>query len=109
MKMEQLLKEKLTTGLLPNFIELINESAQHNVPKNSETHFKLRIVSEMFNGLSRVQRQRLIYSLVAEELKNGVHALTMEVLTPQEWDNRKDKPTISPPCLGGSKGHGGHE
>lgn len=88
--------------LNPSFVELINESHNHSVPKNSETHFKLLLVSDLFVGLNRVQRQRKVYDLLAEELKNGVHALTMRLLTPEE--HAKEQAAFeSPDCHGGSK------
>lgn len=94
--------ESKIKNLNPEFVELVNESHNHSVPKNSETHFKLLLVSEEFQGLSRVQRQRKVYDLLAEELKNGVHALTMRLLTPEEYS--KEQPAfISPKCHGGSK------
>lgn len=89
-------------SLNPDFVELTNESHNHSVPKNSETHFKLLLVSELFQGMNRVQRQRRIYDLLADELKNGVHALTMRLLTPEEYS--KEQPAfVSPNCHGGSK------
>lgn len=91
-------------SLSPSFVELVNESHNHSVPKNSETHFKLIMVSELFQGLNRVQRQRKIYDLLSEELKNGVHALTMRLLTPEEYSKENLKNTFeSPNCHGGAK------
>jgi BolA protein len=89
--------------LNPKFVELINESHNHSVPKNSETHFKLVLVSESFKGQSRVQRQRKIYEILSEELKNGVHALTMRLLTPEEYSKENLNNFESPECRGGSK------
>ena len=53
-----------------------------------ETHFNVYIESESFIGLSLVSRHRLIYSLLDYELKNGVHALSIEALTPVEAASR---------------------
>ena len=49
-----------------------------------ETHFRVRIVSEAFNGLSHVERQRKIYAVLEDELAGPVHALALTTLTPDE-------------------------
>jgi BolA protein len=49
-----------------------------------ETHFHVRIVSAAFDGISRVQRQRLIYATLKDELAGPVHALSVSALTPSE-------------------------
>jgi BolA protein len=61
------------------------------------------IVSDQFEGLSRVERQRKIYSLLDNEFKNGLHALTIRALTPEEWQSLPTDSFVSPACLGGSK------
>jgi BolA protein len=99
MSLQSSIESKIKT-LNPVFSELINESHNHSVPKNSETHFKLLLVSESFVGLSRVQRQRKVYEILAEELKNGVHALTMRLLTPEEY-SKEQVDFESPDCHGG--------
>ncbi len=50
----------------------------------TKDHWKLRVVSTAFAGKSLVQRHRLINAALAEELKGPIHALTMDVLTPDE-------------------------
>lgn len=47
-------------------------------------HWKARIVSGAFAGLSLMQRHRLVNAALAEELKGPIHALTMDTLTPEE-------------------------
>lgn len=81
-----------------------NESHHHNVPLNSETHFKVLLVSEKFSGLGRVARQRLVNEVLSEEFKTGLHALTQMTLTPEEYEEKKGSlQFVSPECLGGSK------
>ena len=60
MILENLLRESLVLALNPSFCDLDNESHGHNVPENSETHFRLVIVSDVFDGLSRVKRHQLV-------------------------------------------------
>ena len=93
----------LTQQLNPQHLEVLNESHQHSVPKNSETHFKIVIVSDQFNNLSFVQRQRKINELLKEFMGNPIHALTMGTYTVLEWNQKGKQAKPSPPCLGGSK------
>ena len=102
MKLETLLKNSLATALNPSVLDLENESHGHNVPKHSETHFRLVIVSGYFDGLSRVKRHQLVYKAVDDALKQGVHALAMQCFTESEWAERPARLT-SPPCKGGMK------
>ena len=98
------IEKKLTNGFQPEHLEVQNESHMHSVPKNSETHFKVFLVSEKFENVARVQRQRQVYQLLSEELEGPVHALSLRLLTPQQWEEsgRAGAPQ-SPDCKGGSK------
>ena len=49
-----------------------------------ETHFRLTIEAEAFRGLSRVQRQREVYRLLAQEFEDGLHALAITAKAPGE-------------------------
>ncbi len=53
----------------------------------TKDHYKARIVAEQFEGQNRVARHRLVYDALSEEMKGPIHALTLEVYTPQEWDD----------------------
>lgn len=97
------LRAKLEQAFRPLYLELENESHQHAGP-GSETHFRLVLVSDAFSGLSRVDRQRRVMDLFDEERGRGLHALTLRVMTPQEWEPIKDSFQMqSPACAGGSK------
>ena len=56
---------------------------------SGETHFKVRIVSDSFEGLKTIDRHRLVYVVLEEELLGPVHALSLETLTPEEDARRK--------------------
>lgn len=73
----------------------------HSVPPGSETHFKVVIVSERFDGVAPVGRHQLVYRALTEELREGVHALAITSRTPAEWARRPEANT-SPACHGGS-------
>lgn len=102
MQRESAIELKLRHALAPSVIEVTNESSMHNVPKGSETHFKVLVVSEAFEGTSRVARHQLVFATLSEEMKSGIHALSIIARSPSEW--AKDaRVTPSPECLGGSK------
>ena len=48
-------------------------------------HFQARIVSAAFEGKSRVQRHQLVYKALGERMREEIHALSMQTLTPSEW------------------------
>ena len=76
----------------------------HNVPKGSETHFKVLVVSDAFDGLNRLARHRAVNKALSVEMTEGpVHALSILSHTASEWD-AKGRPVIvdpSPKCRGG--------
>ncbi len=76
----------------------------HAVPPNSETHFKMIVVSKKFEGETRVSRQRMLLATLDHEMKSGLHALSMQALTPDEWSAKNEVIELnSPPCMGGGK------
>ena len=86
--MAERLQKKLEAALSPLSLVIEDESARHTghagAREGGETHFRIRIVSQSFAGLSRVERQRKVYAAVAEELAERVHALSLVTLTPDE-------------------------
>jgi BolA protein len=99
------LEAKLRAALSPERMRLEDDSALHNVPRGSGSHWNLIVVSTQFEGRSLVERHRLVNAALAAELASGeVHALTMKTLTPAEWAKTSGPVTNEPPpCLGGSK------
>lgn len=95
------LEAKLLETFAPTHLVVTNESDGHNVPRGSETHFRVLVVAEKFAGVSAVQRHRLVFDALRAELENGLHALAVTARTPAEWQaNGHVLP--SPPCAGGS-------
>jgi len=82
------MRAKLWSVFEPVSLEIEDESARHaghaGARAEGETHFRVRIVSSAFAGLSRVERQRKVYQVLAEEIEGGVHALALTTLTPEE-------------------------
>lgn len=87
-KLGQRVRAKLLGAFAPVSLEIEDESARHaghaGARPEGETHFRVRIVSSAFAGLSRVERQRKVYQVLAEEIAGGVHALALTTLTPEE-------------------------
>lgn len=86
--------ESITTKLSmlkPAELQVEDESYKHaghagvsGLSSGGETHFNVRIIAACFQGLSLVQRHKMIYTLLAQEMNNGVHALSIYAKTPLE-------------------------
>ncbi|XP_048381588.2 bolA-like protein 1 [Stegostoma tigrinum] len=93
---------KLEQSLTPTHLQVINESYMHAVPPDSETHFKVVVVSERFEGVPLLQRHRMVNDALKQELETRIHALSIQAKTPRQWGT---EPHIDrcPACLRGSK------
>ena len=49
-------------------------------------HFQALIVSTAFEGLNRVKRHQLVYAALGDRMRQEIHALSMQTLTPAEWE-----------------------
>jgi len=92
MQVAAAIRDKLTAAFAPVALQVRDESASHaghagatrGDGSQGETHFHVTIVSAAFDGVSRVQRQRLVYDALKDELAGPVHALSLSALTPSE-------------------------
>lgn len=96
MSIEAEIVAKLEKAFSPSRLAVLNESHLHAGHHHSgsdhhdafdgsgETHFRVRIVSEAFAGMSRLARHRAVNDLLAGELRAGVHALAIEPAAPGE-------------------------
>ncbi len=84
MTMEEVIRQKLTESLNPAVLEVMNESHLHSGHAgddgSGESHFRVKVVSSAFAGKSRVEAQRIIYQILQNEIKNGIHALSISAL-----------------------------
>lgn len=55
----------------------------------TKDHYEAVIVAQAFEGLGRVKRHQLVYAALGELMAGPVHALTMQTLSPAEWDAQK--------------------
>ena len=88
MRVADRLRSKLQAAFAPARLAVTDDSARHKghagARPEGETHFTVEIVSAAFVGMSRVERQRRIYGVLAEELAGPVHALSLSVRAPGE-------------------------
>jgi BolA protein len=78
-RIEQRLRERLE----PTRLEVLDESHQHNGHAGANgtgfgTHFRVKVASQRFTGLSRVARHRLVYDALQDFIDQGLHALAIE-------------------------------
>jgi BolA family transcriptional regulator, general stress-responsive regulator len=88
------IRDKIEEALKPQRLVIHNDSHLHaghheGAQRGEETHFRLEIVAEGFKGQSRVERQRRVHRLLAEELAGPVHALQLSLRTPEEDQRAK--------------------
>jgi len=88
MRVATAIHTKLTEALAPTRLEIVDDSHRHaghvGARAEGESHFTVRIVSERFEGLNRVARQRMVYGALKDELATDIHALAIEARTPAE-------------------------
>lgn len=86
MSVRDTIAEKLSVKFTPTHLEVIDESEKHRghggYREGGETHFRVRIASPLFTGQSRLAQHRAVMEALDAELKAGVHALAVEVVTP---------------------------
>ena len=88
MTMKDRIAADLTRGLTPTSLEITDESHLHaghaGARASGESHFRIHVVAEAFAGKGRVERHRMIYLLLAQEIADGVHALALNAKAPGE-------------------------
>ena len=97
------IESKLREAFEPAHLDVINESYMHNVPKGSESHFKVVVVAPGFDGQALLARHRAVNAVLSDELAGPVHALSIVAKTPQQWEASGGVISSSPNCMGGSK------
>ncbi|MFS1522566.1 BolA family protein [Microbulbifer sp. 2304DJ12-6] len=100
MTLAKQIEDKLRASFAPLHIDVQCESHMHNVPAGSEMHFRVVLVSEVFQSLGKVQRHQKVYSVLGEEMAGPIHALALHVYAPDEWEGEAPE---SPECRGGGK------
>lgn len=85
---QERLTETLNASFAPLSLEVIDESAGHaghaGARAEGQTHYRVRMISAAFAGMSRVTRQRAVNEAVKAEFASGLHALALELKAPGE-------------------------
>lgn len=90
---QETIEKKLRAAFSPSALEVINESHLHSGHHHDdgrsfdgagETHFRVKITAQEFDGMKRIDRHRAINHVLKHELDHGVHALALEVRSPGE-------------------------
>ena len=82
------IEEKLRDALAAAHVEVVDESALHAGHAGARSgggHFRALVVSDRFEGESRLERQRLVYAALSDEMGAQIHALSMATFTRDEW------------------------
>ncbi len=103
MNRQQTIAQSLRSALHPLHLQVTDESHQHSVPPDAQSHFNVIVVSDQFVGQPLLARHRAINTALADEFASGLHALAIHAWTPDEWFEKGGKVRASPECLGGSK------
>ncbi|MEE4637748.1 MAG: BolA family protein [Wenzhouxiangella sp.] len=83
-----MIRERLESALRPIQLEVIDEShlhVGHAGAQDGRGHFKVRLVSQGFDGLSRLARHRSVYAALGELMTTDIHALNIEAISPNEF------------------------
>lgn len=87
----ELIRRLLTEALKPESLEIIDNSAAHAGHAGARSgggHYYITIISEAFEGKSLVQRHQLIYQALGDLMKQQIHALGINALSPSEETER---------------------
>lgn len=89
------IRQKLENALSPVAVEIHDDSHKHaghaGARPGGETHFRVHVVAAAFDGTTRVERQRRIYGILADEMAGPVHALQIRAETPEEAARAKQR------------------
>lgn len=79
-----MIRERLESALNPESVEIIDEShlhVGHAGARDGRGHFRVRVVSQAFDGLPRLARHRRVYAAMGELMTTDIHALNIEAVS----------------------------
>jgi len=80
------IRSTLSQVFSPSQLDVIDDSAKHaghaGASPEGETHYMVKIVSQTFDGMSRVAMQRAVNAALKEEFDRGLHALSIKAAAP---------------------------
>jgi BolA protein len=86
------IESRLREALEAEHVTVVDEShlhAGHAGAREGGGHFRALVVSSRFEGKNAVARQRMVYAALAEEMGREIHALSMQTLTPTQWQDQR--------------------
>lgn len=92
MTLEDLLRQRLDQ-LQPLHLHIEDDSARHAGHAGAAGgagHFNVLIVCAAFTGRHAVQRHRMVYSLLADLMPHRIHALSLQTLSPEQWQSQNE-------------------
>ena len=95
------IEELVNNEFAPIYLNVEDESTKHHVPEGAQTHFKITVVTSHFEDLTPIARHRLLNHQLRKEFDLGLHALSMHLLTPEEWKKKNETVLKSPACRDG--------
>jgi BolA protein len=100
--MQSVIECKINDKINSSVLNIENESRMHS-GSATDSHFKITIVSDDFEGKMLLARHRMINEILKEELDGVIHALTMYTMTTSEYEKKQGVVASSPACQGGGK------
>jgi BolA protein len=90
MSVQQSIENLLNQALSPSHLEVINESHQHagHAHGSTDSHFRVVIACDKFDGIRQVKRHQQIYSILDELMDNPIHALAINSFSTAEWQDK---------------------
>lgn len=88
---QQKIERKMREELAAVHLEIIDESWKHAGHAGAAAgggHFILQVVSDRFKGVSLLDRNRMVFNVLKDEMKGEIHALAIKAMTPDEWKRR---------------------
>ncbi len=85
---QERIMRKITKELGAEQVDIIDESFKHagHAASNGRGHFILQVVSSCFEGVSLLNRNRLVFQVLEQEMRGEIHALSVKALTPEKWN-----------------------
>jgi len=93
------IEARLAERFAPSFLSVENESRLHSLDRAGETHFKVVVVTDAFEGLMILKRHRLVQETLAAQIAS-VRAVSLHTFTPKEWNARAQESLEGSRCVG---------
>lgn len=75
------IKSMIEQSIPTKFVQVLSEDG---------VHFQATVISSVFDGLSLLKRQQLVYKSLGDLISSGkLHALSLQTYTAQEWQNKQ--------------------